>query len=165
MRNSRQHDNVCQQPSRSAPARLLSAPVCCSWVMRYLLVGATLLTPASMVMTVSCGLNCSTRCEPESVGPLCFDFPAYSCVDGGAHYPCAVGTGCRCSGVSSSNLAPTGCNTAACDSAKDQSTCLTKPGCEWGDACQDLINCHSFDNDESACSANVYRCVWHRDCG
>ena len=134
-------------------------------VPRCLSTVAVLLVPASMVVAISCGLNCGTRCEPAPKGPVCYTLPASTCVDGGAAYPCAVRVGCHCADMSSSNSQSSGCNVYSCSLASDEASCLAKPGCEWGDTCQDAIDCHIFDTDESGCSANWRQCAWHKDCG
>ncbi len=139
---------------RASTKRTLSRAIRC------LLSGTTLLGPASMVTAISCGLNCNAVCEHSS-GPFpCMALPASSCVDGG-EYPCVVITGCHCGPVTDPKV---GCNIAACASAKTTTDCALIIGCEWGDACRDLIDCHSLES-ESACKANDKQCYWSRDCG
>lgn len=164
MPNSSKEVAVSHQRSRTSPLGFRFSGLNRLSVTYYLLLGATLLAPASMITAMSCGLNCSTRCEQNSLAVICSDLPASTCLDGGTEYQCAVGTGCHCASLTSSNLYPTDCNVAACDVSKDRSECLTKPGCAWGDACQDLVDCHSFDSNQGACNANEHQCHWSRDC-
>ena len=142
---------------------MLSFRFGCSWVTRAGLTGALLWVPASMATVVSCGLSCGGHCEYRTVGMACYALPASTCLDGGADYACAVRTGCHCAGMSPTNLQPAGCNLGSCDQHKDQSTCLQTTGCEWSDACQDAIDCHSITN-ENTCNAQTEQCGWQKEC-
>jgi hypothetical protein len=165
MRKSLREHDVCHQQTRRAQETLPPARMIYRSIIRHVLTFAAPLAPASMIITTSCDLNCSARCESEIKGPPCYREPASTCLDGGTEYSCAVRTGCHCAGMSSSNPEPAGCNTAACDYIKDQASCSAKASCEWGDACQDLIDCHIFDQDQNGCNAHERQCSWHRDCG
>lgn len=129
--------------------------------VRYLLAGVTQLAPASVVIAVSCGLNCSTRCESGSIMGSCYVVPVSNCSDASAA-PCSVRTACHCAGMSSTNPEPSGCNVAACNFSATQAACLQTSGCEWSDACQERYDCNSLD--ENGCKANSF-CYWIRDCG
>ena len=154
------HDKVHQQPSQSAPSRLKPARPRCIAFIRYLLVGATLLAPASMVTTIYCGLNCNATCEHRSVATLCLDLTAATCSEG--EYPCVVVEGCRCATIIDPAV---GCNSGACGTAPGQAHCLTTPGCDWGDTCRDLIDCHSLKDKNTCAVTNGRQCYWSEDCG
>jgi hypothetical protein len=111
-------------------------------------------------LAVSCGLNCSTHCEhgPTILG--CPELPVPGCVDGGTAYACSVRPGCRCAIGSGANQSTVTCDNLMCSFATEPASCSSKMGCEWGDSCRDLIDCHSFDNDENACNANYRQCYW-----
>jgi hypothetical protein len=143
------------------PPVLLEQGLRVAAVGRYLLSGVTLLAPASMVTAVSCGLNCSAKCEHRSLGFGCIELPASTCLDGGTGYPCAVAVGCRCAAITDPTV---GCNFYACASSPERADCAATIGCEWGDTCRDLIDCHSLDS-QSACAANERQCYWSKDCG
>jgi hypothetical protein len=130
--------------------------------IRYGLMGIALLAPASVVTTVSCGANCSARCENKSVLTAdCLITPATDCPSSDG---CVVRTGCHCEALSSSNLLPTGCDVVGCAYTTTQSECMTKTGCAWGDACQDdILDCHTMNTNESACKGNS-GCYWSQDC-
>lgn len=128
---------------------------------RYLFAAVTLLVPASVVTTVSCGLGCTGHCEPGGGAQACYAVPASNCSDASTA-PCTVRTACHCASLSSSNLYPTDCNIATCDDAKEETECLTKTGCAWSDACQYRVDCHTLD--ENGCNNNS-ECHWSRDCG
>ena len=164
MTSALQKRNALHEPIGSAQARLRSARLSCLSVIRCLLTIAVLLAPASMVTAVSCGLNCSTKCEPGSVLQACRDLPASSCLDGGTGYSCTVRTGCHCADMTNSNPEPPGCNVGACAAVTSQAECLRTTGCDWSDACQDSIDCHSFDEDQNGCNANEHQCEWYKNC-
>ncbi len=130
-------------------------------LMRCLLVSLAFLAPATMVTAVSCGINCSAQCEPSSQVVACIELSASNCHDGGADYACAVRSGCHCARVTDPTV---GCNSYACSVAEDQANCAKTIGCEWGDACRDLIDCRSL-RDQSACEANSRQCRWSKNCG
>ncbi len=129
-------------------------------IARYLVSATTLLAPASMVTVISCGLNCNAKCESGPNGSVCTSKPASICLDAG-EYSCALTIGCRCGPITDPKV---GCNMAGCVGATDADKCARTPGCVWGDACRDAIDCHSLES-ESACRANDKQCYWSKDCG
>ncbi len=142
--------------ARRKGALRIGAPIC---LMRCLCAGLMLLGPAAMMSSVSCGLNCSAKCEERSVARGCIELSSANCLDGGVSYPCALGIGCHCA-----DTKPTPSCAYACSIAADRATCAAKTGCEWGDACRDLIDCHSL-GVQSACEANGRQCHWSKNCG
>ena len=151
----------CPPESRSE----VVAAQCISALCRYVLAGAALLVPASVITATSCAdLNCGAKCE--NTGGAAVDCRSESTAECLSFSTCSVRTACFCSGVSSSNPMPKGCNGAACYVAKDQDQCAGTIGCEWADSCDDLVvfDCHTMDLDETACRQNP-RCTYHKDCG
>jgi len=155
------HETRPPEPRRNANVMALSAR-CISAVCRYVLAGAALLVPASVITATSCAdLNCGSTCDNRGGAIICGWNSASEC---SAYSFCAVRTGCACAGLSSSNLEPKGCSSATCWLAKNKSECITGTGCEWGDVCDEGVDCHTMDLDETACRQNP-RCTYHKDCG
>jgi len=131
-------------------------------IIRCLLAGVMLWAPASMFTAISCGIDCNAMCEPRSVSLGCIELPAATCLNGDTGYPCVRATGCYCGPITDPKV---GCNVSACAGAADQTACAATIGCEWGDTCRNLIDCHSLDS-QSACNANDHQCYWSKDgCG
>ena len=139
------------------------AAQCISAVCRYVLAGAALLVPASVITATSCAdLNCSAKCDPSGGGTTisCAELAVSEC---STYSFCAAQIGCACP-LSSADALPQNCNSAACHAAMDTAECALTIGCEWGSHCRDTTDCHTMDLDETACRKNP-RCSYHKDCG
>jgi len=158
-KESQQH---CPPPPGWGPIAAMAVR-CFSVACRYLLAASALLVPVSVVTATSCAdLNCGVKCDPSGGGTIsCGMLAVAEC---STYSFCAVRTGCACAGLSSANPNPKNCNSAACYLATDTTECARTTGCEWGDHCRDITDCHAMDLDENACRKNM-RCAYHKDCG
>jgi len=120
------------------------------------LLAIVVMLPTFAVMP-SCGSVCSGTCDRDALATYCINYAAAKCPAS----DCVVRSGCHCVVNSDGTMDSEACGISACAFATDAARCPRSQGCEWGDACQDRVNCTEQTKD--TCD-KVAICNWVPAC-
>ena len=133
-------------------------------LVRYGLVLVTLVALLPMIAaTSSCGIDlCGGYCERDTQATYCPGYTEAKCSVGYRPDPdCEVRSGCHCAFLANGEVDSTACDISDCATAIGRAQCLQKRNCEWGNACQNAVDCSALPKD--ACKRQ-HVCNWYPPC-